>query len=84
MINNVRSSAGADGRMQALQDQSQIMADDCIRQADQGWAPDAAESRKRGGAWWIDRVLILLAGILFIMTVTAQLGIYFKKLSGGF
>lgn len=83
MINNVRSSAGVDGRMQALQDKSQIMADDCIHRADQGSAPATAESRKRSGAWWIDRVLILLAAVFFIMTVIAQLGIYFKKLSGG-
>jgi hypothetical protein len=55
--------------MQVLQDQAQSMA--------------AAESRKRSGAWWIDRVLILLAAVFFIMTVTVQLGIYFKKLSGG-
>ena len=83
MINNVRSGAGTDGSMQALQDQAQSTADDCIRHADQGSALKAAESRKRSGAWWIDRVLILLAAVFFIMTVIAQLGIYFKKLSGG-
>ena len=83
MINNVRSGASADGMMQALQDQAQSMADDFIRRADQGSAPASAETRKRSGVWWIDRVLILLATVFFIMTVMAQLGIYFKKLSGG-
>ena len=83
MINNLRSVAGADGGMQAFRDQAQSMADDCINRADQKTVPATAEAKKRSGAWWIDRVLILLATVFFIMTVITQLGIYFKRLSGG-
>ena len=64
-----------------LQDQSEKgVADDCILQVDKCSDYAAAESRKRGGMWWIDRVIILLAATMFFLTITAQFCIYLKQL----
>lgn len=77
---NIIQSCTCKGIRRALSDPARGLADDCIIQADKYIEPAAAGSGKRSGIWWIDRVLILLAVMLFIMTVTAQLYIYLKRL----
>jgi len=79
VINNLPSWVGTGNRWE-LKDQAESIADDCILQADKCSEHAATESRKRSGMWWIDRILIILAAALFIMTVTAQLCIYLNKL----
>jgi|GEM_PF-3190190 len=79
MINNIHNCIRA-GRTWTIQNQADRLEDDCILQADNGSGPAPAKSCKHSGMWWIDRILIILAAVLFIMTVTAQLCIYLKKL----
>lgn len=79
MINIIRSFA-CTGIRRALSDPAISVADECICQADKCPEALAAQSKKHHGTWWIDRGLIMLALILFIMTVTAQICIYIKYL----
>jgi len=82
VINIVQSCTGT-GRRRSLPDQAISLADECIFQADKCDKHVSIESIKLNGIWWIDRVLIMLAVILFIMTVTSQLWIYLEHLEGG-
>lgn len=77
---NIIQSCTCKGIRRALSDPARSLADECTSQAYKYIKPAAAGSGKRSGIWWIDRVLILLAVMLFIMTVTAQLCIYLKRL----
>ncbi len=49
---------------------------DCIHNEEKCSETLSALSAQRTGMWWIERVLISLAAILFCLTVTAQLWIY--------
>ncbi|MEN6463065.1 MAG: hypothetical protein ABFC94_17065 [Syntrophomonas sp.] len=78
-MNNARSSARAGDRwvlrdqVEGGTDKSTLQVYSCIEAA-------AAKSGKGIEVCWFERVLIILAAVLFIMTVTAQLCIYFKQL----
>lgn len=79
MINIIRSFACI-GIGRALLDQATSLVEGCISQAYKSPEALAAQSKKHNGTWWIDRGLIILAVILFIMTATAQICIYIKHL----
>lgn len=82
MIYSVQSYTGTE-RKRLLPVQAVSRPDVCISQA--GKCPELVpdKTKPRNGMWWIDRILIRLAVILFVMTVTAQLWIYLQQSKGG-
>lgn len=77
MINNIASCSQAGsrwalpGREDARKDNGSLQEHKC---------PVAATPGRCTGVSGFEKVLIILAAVLFIMTVTAQLCIYFKQL----
>lgn len=78
-MNNSRSSARAGDRW-VLRDQVEGRTDKSTLQVYTCIKAEPAKSGKGSEVCWFERVLIILAAVLFIMMVTAQLCIYFKQL----
>ena len=80
LINNTRSCAASSvPRMVAKQSVDAGMNKVFSTQKNY-FTPPAFGGGSRSVIWWIDRILILLAVILFLMTVTAQLCIHLQLL----
>jgi hypothetical protein len=68
------------GSRWSLQNQAEDKVDNGILQANKNYKSVLATSRRHIGVSWFEWFLIVLAAVLFIMTVTAQLCIYSKQL----
>ena len=78
-MNNMRNCARPGSRC-ALQNRDEDRVDNGILQANKTYKAALAKSRRPIGVSWFEWFLIVLVAVLFIMTVTAQLCIYFKQL----
>ncbi|MEQ8176655.1 MAG: hypothetical protein ABRQ26_16505 [Syntrophomonadaceae bacterium] len=78
-MNNMCNYARPGSRW-SLQNQAEDKVDNGILQANKNYKSALATSRRPIGVSWFEWFLIVLAAVLFIMTVTAQLCIYFKQL----
>lgn len=78
-MNNMRNCARPESRW-PLQNQTEGRVDKGILQANKTYKAATATIGRPIGVSWFEWFLIVLAAVLFIMTVTAQLCIYFKQL----
>lgn len=78
-MNNMRNYPRPGSRW-SLQNQAEDKVDNGILKANKTYKSAPATSRRPTGVSWFEWFLIVLAAVLFIMTVTVQLCIYFKQL----
>lgn len=78
-MNNMRNYARPGSRW-SLQNQAEDKVNNGVLQANKNYKSAPATSRRPIDMSWFECFLIVLAAVLFIMTVTVQLCIYFKQL----